>query len=138
MFDWNTRRGKRISRRLSREIVIWLTTIDRSGRPQPRPVWFLWQDGRCLIFSRPQAAKLIHIRKAAWVSLNLNSDHEGDEVTVMIGPARILKRRPQSSLVDAYLRKYRAAIRNLGYTPSAFLQDYSVPVVVTPKLVRGF
>ncbi len=138
MIDWGSRLGKNVHRRLNRDRIIWLTTTDQRGWPQPRPVWFLWHENRCLIFSQPRAAKLAHIRLNPWVSLNLNSDPDGGEVTVLLGPAHILRRSPHASLVAGYVRKYRAAIRNLGFDPRSFFQDYSVAITVTPRKLRGF
>ena len=42
MFETATEYGQRVARRLHQERIIWLTTIDSQNRPQPRPVWFLW------------------------------------------------------------------------------------------------
>jgi len=59
--DFNTRFGKAVNRRLRREAIIWLTTVDRRNRPQPRPVWFDWDGKSILIFSQPGAAKVRHL-----------------------------------------------------------------------------
>lgn len=41
--------GQRVSERLAFDLILWRTTVDDRGRPQPRPVWFLWYEGK---FSR--------------------------------------------------------------------------------------
>ncbi len=38
MLDMNTEFGQRVARRLAEERIAWLTTVDSSGTPQPRPV----------------------------------------------------------------------------------------------------
>lgn len=138
MIDWTAPLGRRVNRRLSRETIIWLTTSDRKGRPQPRPVWFLWDGVDIWLFSKPRAAKLTHIRLNPWVSLNLNTDPDGGTVTVLLGPARIIRRLPGTERLDAYVRKYRHGFRDLGYTRETFFREYSVPIRVSPRQLRGF
>ncbi len=138
MIDWTTALARRVSRRLSRETIIWLTTSDRQGRPQPRPVWFLWDGADFWLFSKPRAAKISHIRMNPWVSLNLNTDPSGGEVSVLGGPARILRRPPETERLDRYVRKYRQGFRDLGYTRQTFFEEYSVPLRVVPRQLRGF
>ncbi len=58
MIDLNSEYGQRVARRLAEERIGWLTTVDGSGMPQPRPVWFLWQEGSLLIYSQPGTRKL--------------------------------------------------------------------------------
>ena len=72
------------------------------------------------------------------VAINLNSDPDGDEVTVMLGVARILPSWPKGPRVDQYLRKYRAGMKALGFTSDTFKAEYNAPIEVTPTEVRGF
>lgn len=44
MIDTTTEFGQRVASRLAKERIAWLTTIDSNSAPQPRPVWFLWDD----------------------------------------------------------------------------------------------
>jgi len=53
MIDLTSKFGHRAARRLAEEKIIWLTTMDNLGHPQPRPVWFLWNGASILIFSQP-------------------------------------------------------------------------------------
>jgi len=39
MIDFNTKFGRAARKLLNREYFIWLTTVDPTGTPQPRPVW---------------------------------------------------------------------------------------------------
>jgi len=134
---WTSRAGRQAVRRFKKEKVIWLTTVGKGGRPQPRPVWFLWERGRFVIYSQAPARKLAHIRRNSQVALNLNSDPDGDDVVVVLGTARIAKEAPQANLVPAYLRKYRSSIKSLGATPEQFAAGYSVAIWITPELLRG-
>lgn len=138
MVDFSTGFGRHASTRLRREQIIWLTTVDRRRCPQPRPVWFQWNGSTILIFSQPQGAKVGHIRRNPSVALNLNSDPLGDEVTVILGQARVLKRWPARTRVAEYFKKYRRGLRNLGMAPESFRKDYCVPIEIRPAALRGF
>jgi PPOX class probable F420-dependent enzyme len=138
MLDFSSGFGKHADVRLRRQQIIWLTTVDRRRCPQPRPVWFQWNGSTLLIFSQRQAAKLRHIRRNPWVALNLNSDPLGDEVTVLLGRARVLKRWPTKARTDEYFKKYRRGLNSLGMTPESFRTDYCVPVEIRPAALRGF
>ena len=61
MVDFTSRLGRHVRRRLRKEQIIWLTTVDFNDAPQPRPVWFHWDDETILIFSERGKAKLRHI-----------------------------------------------------------------------------
>ena len=111
---------------------------DAQNAPQPRPVWFHWDGGTFLIFSENAKAKLRHIARNPAVSLNFNTDQDGGDVAVFIGTARILKRPPDAQRVKNYLEKYRAGIKDLGMTIEDFTNSYSVPVLITPRALRGF
>ena len=106
MVDLNSRFGRHVNRRLRREHIIWLTTVDAHNTPQPRPVWCHWDGKTILIFSEKDKAKLRHIRRHSRVALNFNTDEEGGDVTVIVGNARILNIPPAPNRVKAYLRKY--------------------------------
>jgi len=136
--DFSTEFGRRVARKLKTEQVIWLTTVGPGNTPQPRPVWFWWDGTSVLIYSKPKAHKLRHIRRYPNVSLHFNSDAEANEVAVLVGRATVARTAPAASGHKEYLRKYRKAIADLGMTPKDFGEDYSVAIVVTPARLRGF
>jgi PPOX class probable F420-dependent enzyme len=138
MFDLTSRFGRHVNRRLRQEKIIWLTTVDSHDTPQPRPVWFHWDDKTILVFSEKGKAKLRHIARNPRVSLNFNTDEDGGDVAVIIGSARVLGDSPASSRIHAYLRKYREGIKSLDMTAAEFRDTYTVPILVTPESMRGF
>jgi len=138
MIDFTSRFGRRLNRRLRQEKIIWLTTIDSHNSPQPRPVWFHWDGQSVLIFSRRKTAKLRHIPQNPGVALNFNTDEEGDNVGVLIGEARLLSEPPSTARVNAYLRKYREGIKDLGMTVPQFTASFAVPILVAPRAMRGY
>ncbi|MDQ7857565.1 MAG: pyridoxamine 5'-phosphate oxidase family protein [Armatimonadota bacterium] len=72
MLNLRSRLGRRVDRRLRREQILWFTTVDRRGTPQPRPVWFHWDGRTALIFSEPGTAKVRHLQRRRRVAVHLN------------------------------------------------------------------
>ena len=140
MIEFKGRFGQRARRRLKSEKVIWLVTVGPDGTPQPRPVWFVWEEaqGTVLIYSQPGTHKLRHLARNRRVALAFNTDDEGGDVVVMTGTARVDRRAPPADRRADYLRKYRPGIRELDMTPASFARDYAVPIRVRPTRVRGW
>ena len=138
MLDFTSPIGQRIQLRLQEEETIWLTTVDSSNTPQPRPVWFEWDGETVMIFSQVHAAKIRHINRNPRVALNFNTDEDGGDVGVLIGEARLLEGAPPPTRLQAYLKKYAAGIQDIGLTPESMQADYPVVILVTPTALRGF
>jgi PPOX class probable F420-dependent enzyme len=136
--DTSTDFGKRATRRLREEEVIWLTTVRRDGTPQPTPVWFLWDGGETvLIYSRPNQQKERNIARNAHVSLNFNDDRGGN-VVVLTGTAELVTDVPAVQNNPAYVQKYDAAITRIGMNRDSFANAYSQAIRVTLTALRGF
>lgn len=138
MLDFTSKFGRRLNRRLQRERIIWLTTVDANHTPQPRPVWFHWDGQTVLIFSERNKAKLRHIPRNPRVALHFNTDTDGDNVGVLVGQATLLPEPPPAARIQAYLRKYRQGIKDLDMTVPQFTADFAVPILVTPEAMRGW
>lgn len=137
LVDTSSEFGRRADRRLREERIAWLTTVSPAGTPQPVPVWFLW-DGAdsVLIYSRPATGKLRAIEANPRVSLNLDGNGEGGDIVVAIGEAAVTD-DPPAHEVPAYVDKYARLIERNGWTPESFAADYSVPIRVRLRRVRG-
>jgi PPOX class probable F420-dependent enzyme len=139
MIDLTSPFGREVQEHLENEYVIWLTTVDSSLTPQPRPVWFLWQDDSFLIFSQARAQKVKHIARHPRVALHFNTDETGDRhVIVFLGEALIDKEHPAAHQVLAYFEKYEGGITALEMTPEAFSREYSTAIKIRPTEVRGW
>ena len=138
MIDFNTEFGQRVQKRLEHESVIWLTTVDSKGNPQPRPVWFHWDGETVLIFSQADGAKVRQIKGNSRVALNLNSTPDGGDVMVLLGEATIEEGKVNPERLTDYIRKYREGIKDIGMTPESFEVDYHVAIFVKPTTLRGF
>jgi PPOX class probable F420-dependent enzyme len=137
VIDADTEFGARALRRLGTEVVAWLTTTSADGTPQPNPVWFLWAEDGVLIYSQPDRPKVRNIARNPRVALHLDGDGAGGDIVVVTGDGRVAPERPPAHEVPAYTAKYADGFRRIGMTPERFAASYSVPLVVTPRRVRG-
>jgi PPOX class probable F420-dependent enzyme len=139
MIDLTSTFGQAVKEHLEKQYVVWLTTVDAKLAPQPRPVWFIWQDDSFLIFSQPTAHKVAHIRKNPKVALHFNTDETGDQhVIVFTGEAVIEQNSTPAHQVPAYFAKYKQGITDLGMTHEEFSRDFSVAIRIKPAEVRGW
>jgi PPOX class probable F420-dependent enzyme len=128
--------NRKVTERLRRELIIWLTTVRPDGQPQPTPVWFLWDGDTFLIYSQPKARKLHNIAHDPKVALNLNSDEWGSKVVVITGEAFLDHAAPPVTGNAAYKKKYAEGIAQIGLTPESMASEYSVAIRVKPAHVR--
>jgi PPOX class probable F420-dependent enzyme len=139
MIDLTTKFGRTVKRHLKEEYAIWFTTVGSDLSPQPRPVWFIWENDSILLFSQPNAHKVRHLKDHPNVALHFNTDKTGDKhVIVFIGTAAIDYDVPPAHKVPAYYKKYKTGIAGLKMTPEEFSNEYSVAIRVKPREVRGW
>ena len=140
MIDLTTKFGRFARKHLKSEYFIWLTTVDSAGTPQPRPVWFIWENDTILIFSQAKAHKVKHLQKNPNVSLHFNTeDEKGDKrVVILTGVAKIDEQAISANKIRAYLRKYKSGIIDLNSTPEQFSREYSSAIRITPTNLRGW
>jgi PPOX class probable F420-dependent enzyme len=139
MIDLTSPFGRVAQRHLESEYVIWLTTVDSNLTPQPRPVWFIWEDDSFLIFSQAKAHKVAHIKKHPKVALHFNTDETGDKnVMIFVGEAVIDVNCPPAHQVSKYFEKYKRGIADLPMTPEGFSDEYSVAIRIRATELRGW
>ncbi len=134
--DPSTPDGARALGRLAADRIGWLTTIDPAGQPQSTPIWFLWRDGECLIYSHKRARRNGNVADRPLVSFNLHTDPGGGDVVTMEGVARIDLTAPAAIEDVAYLEKYGTMIAGYDWTPEWFSGEYAIPIRVTPTRWR--
>ncbi len=122
--------------RLRTDIIAWLTTVTPDGQPQSTPVWFLWEDGTFLIYSRPGMPKLRNISAHPKVAIHLRGTEAGDDIATFDGTAELLENVSPADQVPAYVEKYRREMRRNGWTPAEFAELYSESLRVTPTAAR--
>ena len=121
---------RQIEKHLVDDQIVWLTTVTPTGRPAPRPVWFVWDGTAVTIYSLPDGAKLKHVAANDHVSLHFNCTPEGVDVVVLSGRAEVLQGAPSPSEVPGMLDKYLPRIRAMGYTPEWY-DTYDTAIRVT-------
>jgi len=140
MLDLNSKFGRLVKKHLKEEYFIWLTTVDLKGMPQPRPVWFIWDDDSFLVFSQPNSFKIKHIKNNPNVSLHFNTmdEHGEKHVIVFTGDAFFDNMSLPAHKVSAYIKKYKDGITDLNMTPEQFSNEYSRAIRIKPTEVRGW
>lgn len=138
--DPSTPFGERVARRLREDRLIWFTTVDTKGTPQPTPVWFLWDEvvPTVLIYSRADAKRLAHIQQNPRVALNFDGNGSGGDIIVITGQAQVSPDTPPADQLPAYIEKYREFIARRYETPEKFAPIYSVALRIHPVSLRGF
>ena len=135
LLDTTSPEGKRVQKRLEKELIIWLATCGRDGRPRAVPVWFLWDGKSFLIYSVP-GQKVNDIEANPNVQLHFNTTPDGDGVVRIDGEATRLKRHPLAHKVPSYIRKYARLIKGYDWTPESFARQYHIALRVQPTRLR--
>jgi PPOX class probable F420-dependent enzyme len=137
--DPSTPFGERVDRRLRDERLIWFTTVDAKGTPQPTPVWFLWDEthSTILIYSRADAKRLAHLQQNPRVALNFDGNGRGGDIIVITGEAQLSADDPPADRLPIYVEKYRDFIARSYETPEKFASIYSVALRIRPITIRG-
>jgi PPOX class probable F420-dependent enzyme len=131
--------GERVARRLRDERLIWFTTVDAKGTPQPTPVWFLWDEATStiLMYSRADAKRLAHIQQNPRVAFNLDGNGNGGDIIVITGEAQVSPGDPPADQLPVYVKKYRDFITRSYQRPERFAEMYSVALRIRPIAIRG-
>ena len=137
--DPSTPFGERVARRLRDERLIWFTTVDAKGTPQPTPVWFLWDEttSTFLIYSLTNAKRQAHLQQNPRVALNFDGNGKGGDIIVFTGEAQVSSDDPPADQLPAYVEKYRDFITRSFGTPANFASKYSVALRIRPMALRG-
>lgn len=124
-----------IAQRLQDEQVIWLTTVSADGTPQPNPVWFIWDNGSFVVYTRPNSAKVKNMLRNKRVSINLEgAELLGGDVVIFTGEAEITFSPAQPR--REYQYKYAEAIQSFGFEAPGYFDAYSAEIRITPDKVR--
>lgn len=117
------------AQRLESDAVIWLGTVAPGGRPHTVPVWFAWDDPKVTVFSRPDTAKVGHLRGHDLVTVSLDTAGQGADVVTGSGRAKLSEFGRVEKALDAFGRKYAPMLG--GQPLDAWLMTFSLPIVVT-------
>jgi len=125
----------KVTERLAREQIIWLTTTRADGTPLPNPVWFLWNGGQFLVFTEPGSVKMKNMARNPHVALNLNSDFDGGDVAIFQAEADLSDVPISESDFKDYLEKYQEGLASINITAEILISNYRL-VKLTPIKFR--
>lgn len=139
LLDTSSEFGARALRRLREDMTAWLTSADRTGTPQPTPVWFLWNDAdsSVLIYSQPSARRLTRIPAAPHGSLHLNDNGEGHDFVVLTGMIERARDVLPADQHQAYHGKYMRWMDQVFGSAERFSAMFSVPLLFRATRIRG-
>ena len=130
--------GDRVRRRLREEQVIWITTVDRHGIPQPNPVGFVFQDDESiLVYNMRNASRLTNIADRPQVALHFDGDGTGGDIVIFTGTARRVDDVPPPHENSGYLTKYADALLQISQSAEEFGRRFPVPLRVEITRTRG-
>ena|SRR5947209_2085905 len=92
-----------------------------------------------LIFSRPKTQKVRNLRQNTNVLLALDDTKNGSDVIQVEGKAELLEGHNEvSATFPAFVEKYGAMIKNMGWKPEDMAADYSQAIRITPTRFVGW
>jgi PPOX class probable F420-dependent enzyme len=136
--DPSTPFGQRVQRRLREEIVVWLTAVGNDGTPQPNPVWFIWDGSGILVYNRPDAHRLTHVRRRPRVALHFDGNGQGGDIVVISGRAEVVDGEALPHQVPDYVAKYGPRMNRVSGSLEEFSRQYPVPIWIRDVGVRGW
>lgn len=120
----------RTRRFLETEAVVWLSTSSADGRPHLVPVWFWWDGEAVVIYSKPEAVKVRHLREHPVAMLALG-DAEDDFDVGLIEARAELTEAPRE-LPAAFVAKYGARMPAGRLDPATFAATYTQAIRLVP------
>lgn len=140
--DVNDPRDAKASGMLERDLIGWISTVDEHGRPRSVPVWFFWHDGRVMILSKPDTAKVRHLRAGSPVQFHLQAGGPfGDDVVILDGTADVTDGGTVAWMAEhatAYAAKYGEAMNDYGLSQRETAEVFSTLILITPTQVRAW
>jgi PPOX class probable F420-dependent enzyme len=128
-----------VRRRVDEEYIIWLTTVDTHGMPQPTPTWFWWDEAAStfLVYSMAHARRLDSIHHNPQISLHFDGYGTGSGIIVFTGHAQLNPSEAPADQHPHYLAKYHHWMTSKFGSPEQFAAQYSVALRIAPLKVRG-
>ena len=123
---------------IDRAKIGFLTAVNAAGQPQTSPVWIHRDGDDIIVYNKPTAARIRSIDSNQRVSINLRGDRAGHAAVTIEGHAAVDQTLPPANDLPGYVDKYREDIAHLGWTPTSFASDYSLPIRITVTRVRAW
>ncbi|HET9416691.1 MAG TPA: pyridoxamine 5'-phosphate oxidase family protein [Candidatus Limnocylindria bacterium] len=118
--------------------VVWLSSVQRDGRPHLVPVWFHWDGERIVAFSKPHARKVDNLREEPRVMLAVGTPGPEFEVELIEATAELPDQPATEMIPEGFGAKYRELLRRAGLSVQRFAEVYSQPIVLKPTRFLGY
>jgi PPOX class probable F420-dependent enzyme len=118
--------------------VVWMSSVQRDGRPHVVPVWFHWDGERIVAFSKPNARKVDNLRDQPRVMLAVGTPGPDFEVELIEATAELPDAPAAEYVPDGFGSKYRDLLRRAGLSLQRFTEVYSQPIVLRPVRFLGY
>jgi len=118
--------------------VVWLSSVQRDGRPHVVPVWFHWNGEQIVAFSKPNARKVDNLREQPRVMLAVGTPGPDFEVELIEATAELPDGPAAEYVPDGFGSKYRELLRRAGLSLQRFTEVYSQPIVLRPVRFLGY
>ena len=118
--------------------VVWLSSVQRDGRPHLVPVWFHWDGEQIVAFSKPHARKVDNLRDQPMVMLAIGTPGLEFEVELIEATAELPDRPASEVMPEGFGAKYRELLRRAGLSVQRFAEVYSQPIVLRPTRFLGY
>jgi PPOX class probable F420-dependent enzyme len=123
---------------LREDSIVWLSSVQRDGRPHLVPVWFHWDGEQIVAFSKPHARKVDNLRDQPYVMLAVGTPGLEFEVELIEATAELPDRPAADLMPEGFGPKYRELLRRAGLTVQRFAEVYSQPIVLRPTRFLGY
>ena len=118
--------------------VVWLSSVQRDGRPHLVPVWFHWDGEQIVAFSKPGARKVDNLRDRPSVMLAVGTPGPDFDVELIEATAELPDQPAASLMPEGFGAKYRELLRRGGLTVQRFAEVYSQAIVLKPTRFVGY
>jgi PPOX class probable F420-dependent enzyme len=118
--------------------VVWLSSVQRDGRPHLVPVWFHWDGERIVAFSKPHARKVGNLRDEPRVMLAVGTPGPEFEVELIEATAELPDEAAERVMPEGFGSKYRELLHRAGLSVQRFAEVYSQPIVLRPTRFLGY
>ena len=123
--------------KLDQELVGWLTTVNDAGQPQSSPVWHVTDGDDLIVYSRPNARRLVNLQSNPKVAYNLRGDPQGDTIVTTEGTAQADPTAPSPLGSPEYMAKYAKEMIRLGWTSEEYDQEFAIAIRITITRLRA-